>query len=237
MHLLNLILKRLLDILISSIVLVILLPIFLVISFAIKFSSKGPIFFIQERRTKNGEIFKMIKFRTMVVNAENIGTGIFNYHNDPRVSKIGKILRKTSLDEIPQFINILRGQMSLIGPRPCTKNELGDFETLNKKYKKRFNMKAGLSGLAQIQGRNEISWEEKVYFDNMYIDKFLKFGILYDVKIILLTFIKVLKNDNIYENKVEDTLDDISSAIIAEKEVIRLAHIPEEVEKVKDNEI
>ena len=98
--------------------------------------------------------------------------------NDPRVTKVGRKLRNSSIDELPQLFNIFKGDMSVVGPRPCVTYELGDFETLNKKYKKRFQVKAGLTGLAQIKGRNDISWDEKVTYDNKYVDLFEKYGFL-----------------------------------------------------------
>ena len=220
--------KRLFDVLSSLIAIIILLPIWIIIPIAIKCDSKGPVFFKQERRTKKGKIFKMLKFRSMVVNAENIGTGLFNYENDPRVTKVGRFLRNTSIDELPQLFNIFAGQMSVVGPRPCVKNELGDFDTLNKKYKKRFQMKAGLTGLAQIQGRNDIEWDKKVEFDNEYIDKFRKYGAFYDIKILFLSVFKLFKKENIYENKIEGASNDEESAQLAEEEIIRIAHIPDE---------
>lgn len=228
MRIINLALKRLFDILSSFIVILLLLPIWIVIPIAIKCNSKGPVFFKQERRTKNGKVFKMLKFRSMVVNAEIMGTGLFNYENDPRVTKVGSFLRKTSIDELPQLFNIFAGQMSVVGPRPCVKYELGDFDTLNKKYKKRFQMKAGLTGLAQVKGRNDIEWDKKVEFDNEYIDKFRKFGVFYDAKILFLSVIKVFKKENIYENKVEGATSDEESALLAEEETIRVAHLPDE---------
>ena len=169
MRIFSLFIKRLFDIISSGILIVLLLPLWIVIAVAIKCDSEGPILFKQDRRTKDGRIFKMYKFRSMVVNAENIGTGLFNYEHDPRVTKIGRKLRDSSLDELPQLFNILLGDMSVIGPRPCVTYELGDFDTLNKKYKKRFQVKAGLTGLAQIKGRNDISWDEKVSYDNEYV--------------------------------------------------------------------
>src|SRR5690625_3257727 len=115
----NLIFKRIIDILASLIGLVILSPLFIIISVAIKTTSKGPIFFKQSRLGRNGESFKIIKFRTMIVNAEKIGDGLtVKSENDDRITKVGKFLRSTSLDELPQFFNILLGQMSLVGPRP-----------------------------------------------------------------------------------------------------------------------
>ncbi len=220
--------KRLFDIFSSLTAILLLMPIWVIIPIAIKCDSKGPVFFKQERRTKNGRIFKMLKFRSMVVNAEQTGTGLFNYKDDPRVTKVGRFLRNSSIDELPQLFNIFKGDMSVIGPRPCVKYELGDFETLNKKYKKRFEMKAGLTGLAQVKGRNDISWDEKVEYDNLYIDNFKKHGIFTDIKILWLSVIKVFKKESIYENKADESVDDIEAAKLAEEEIIRKAHIPDE---------
>lgn len=228
-YLLNKCLKRFFDIVLCAIALIVLIPILLVIAILIKVDSKGPVLFIQERRTKNGRIFKMYKFRSMVVNAENMGSGLFNYENDPRVTKVGRFLRKTSLDELPQLWNVLKGDLSLVGPRPCVSYELGDFDTLNKKYKKRFEVRGGITGLAQVKGRNENSWDEKVTYDNMYIDKFKKQGVFLDVKIIAETFFKVFRRQNIYEEKANESLDDSEAAKLAEDEIIRIAHLPDEL--------
>lgn len=224
----NLFLKRCFDIICSLIGLIFLSPIFLIIAIGIKIDSKGPVFFKQERRTINGKIFKIYKFRSMCINAEKQGTGLFNFANDPRVTKIGRFLRDTSLDELPQLLNVLKGELSLVGPRPCVVYELGDFDTLNKKYKKRFKMKAGITGLAQVKGRNENSWEEKVKYDNQYIDLFQTRGILLDIQILFETIIKVFKSKNIYEEKIDDSLDDVKAAQLAEEEIIRIAHLPDE---------
>lgn len=226
-HMINLAIKRLFDIVSSFIVLVILLPIWIVIPLAIKLDSQGPVFFKQKRLTKNGRIFEMYKFRSMIVNAEQMGTGLFNFQNDPRVTQLGRFLRNSSIDELPQLLNILKGDMSVIGPRPSVVNELGDYETLNKKYKKRFSMKAGLAGLAQVKGRNDISWDEKVTFDNQYIDLFKKYGLLIDIKLIFLSALKVFKKDDIYEAKTSEDMSDAEAAKLAEEEIKRIAHLPE----------
>ncbi len=232
MYLINKFLKRFFDILICAIALIVLTPVWIIVAIAIKCDSKGPVFFAQERRTKNGRIFKMYKFRSMVVNAESMGAGLFNYENDPRVTKVGRFLRNTSIDELPQLWNVVKGDLSIVGPRPCVKYELGDFETLNKKYKKRFEVRAGITGLAQVKGRNENSWEEKVEFDNKYIDDFKKQGLWLDIKILFLTVAKVFRKQDIYEEKVDANMDDVESARLAEEEIIRLAHLPDEQEDV-----
>ncbi len=223
----NKFLKRAIDIFGSLLTLIVLSPVWLLVTIAIKCDSEGPVLFAQDRRTKGGRIFKMYKFRSMVVNAENMGAGLFNFENDPRVTKVGRFLRNTSLDEIPQVLNVLKGDISLVGPRPCVTYELGDFETLNQRYKKRFEVRGGITGYAQVKGRNENSWEEKVTYDNEYIELFKKQGVWLDVKIVFETALKVFKKQDIYEEKADDGLSDAEAARLAEEEIIRIAHIPD----------
>ena len=220
--------KRLFDIVSSSLAIVILSPLWVVVSIMIKCDSKGPVFFRQGRRTKDGRVFEMLKFRSMVVDAEKKGAGLFNYKDDPRVTKVGRFLRDSSIDELPQLFNILKGDMSVVGPRPCVTYELGDFDTLNRRYKKRFEMKAGLTGLAQVKGRNDISWDDKVGYDNEYIDLYNKYGVLIDIKILFDSVLKVFKKENIYENKENEDMDDAEAARLAEEEIIRIAHLPDQ---------
>ncbi|MBR2465181.1 MAG: sugar transferase [Clostridia bacterium] len=229
-YLLNKFLKRFIDVVLCSVALILLIPVWLIIAIAIKCDSKGPVLFAQDRRTKNGRIFKMYKFRSMVVNAESMGAGLFNYENDPRVTKVGRFLRNTSLDELPQLWNVIKGDLSLVGPRPCVSYELGDFDTLNKKYKKRFEARGGITGLAQVKGRNENSWDEKVTYDNMYIDEFKKQGVWLDIKILVGTVVRVFKKEDIYEEKKIESMSDAEAAKLAEEEIIRIAHLPDEKE-------
>ena len=225
--------KRFFDILLCLIALIVLIPVWLIIAVAIKCDSKGPVLFAQERRTKGGRLFKMYKFRSMVVNAESMGAGLFNYENDPRVTKTGRFLRNTSLDELPQLWNVIKGDLSLVGPRPCVSYELGDFDTLNKKYKKRFEVRGGITGLAQVKGRNENSWDEKVTYDNQYIEMFKKQGVWLDIKILFGTVAKVFRKQDIYEEKSDDSMNDEQAAKYAEEEIIRIAHLPDEEEAGK----
>ena len=160
-------------------------------------------------------------------NAESIGSGLFSYENDPRITKVGRFLRNTSLDELPQLFNVLEGSLSLVGPRPCVTYELGDFDTLNKRYKKRFSVKAGITGLAQARGRNENSWDEKVSLDNEYIDLFQKQGVWIDMVVLFETFINVFKSKDITESKFDVNMEDEESAKRAEEEIIRIAHMPD----------
>ena len=219
--------KRLFDILSASALALALTPLWIVVAIAIKLDSKGPVFFKQGRRTKDGRIFNMLKFRSMVVNAEQMDVGLFNYENDPRVTKVGRFLRNTSIDELPQLFNIIKGDMSVVGPRPSVSYELGDFDTLNKRYKKRFQVKAGLTGLAQTKGRNDISWDNKVEFDNQNVDEFNRIGIFADIKILFDSVIKVFKKENIYENKADESMTDAEAAKFENDEIIRIAHLPD----------
>jgi lipopolysaccharide/colanic/teichoic acid biosynthesis glycosyltransferase len=171
----------------------------------------------------------MLKFRSMVQNAEQMGTGLFNYENDPRVTRSGRFLRNHSLDELPQLWNIVKGDMSVVGPRPCVSYELGDYATLNSRFKKRFEVVAGLTGYAQIQGRNELPWDVKADFDGQYIDLYRRWGVLLDLYIILCTIGGVFRQKDIYENKQGNGLSDEESAELANDAVIRMAHeyVPE----------
>ena len=223
----NLILKRFFDICSSACAIVLLIPLWIIVAITIKRGSDGPVLFKQGRRTKDGRIFKMWKYRSMVVNAENIGSGLFSYDEDPRVTKVGHFLRNTSIDELPQLFNVLMGDISIVGPRPCVTYELGDFDTLNKKYKKLFGMKGGITGLSQCKVRNENSWDEKVTYDNEYIDRFKKEGFWLDIKILFWTIKKVFISENINEDKMGEDLSDEESAEMAEKEIIRIAHLPD----------
>ena len=178
----NLFLKRCFDIVCSLIGLIFLSPIFLIIAIGIKIDSKGPVFFKQERRTINGKIFKIYKFRSMCINAEKQGTGLFNFANDSRVTKIGRFLRDTSLDELPQLLNVLMGQMSLVGPRPSLPKEVAKFEPW---MLKRLEVKPGLTCYWQVMGRNDIDFEEWMKLDIKYIyDR----NIFLDIKLIFKTF-------------------------------------------------
>lgn len=216
--------KRTFDILASVLALVALSPVMAACAIWIKRDSEGPVIFRQNRLTKNGRVFKMLKFRSMVQDAEKQGTGLFNYEGDPRVTRSGRFLRDHSLDELPQLLNILKGDMTMVGPRPCVEYELGDYETLNARFKKRFGVKAGLTGYAQVQGRNELPWDEKADLDNRYIDLYRKWGVVLDAYIIAKTVADVFCHKDIYENKIDDGLSDRESAEMAQARVIEMAH-------------
>ena len=238
MNNISIVTKKLCDKIGAGIGLLILSPLFLGCAFAIKVDSPGPVFFKQDRLGLNGKIYKMYKFRSMIVNAEKIGTGLFNYADDPRVTKVGRWLRDTSIDELPQLLNVFLGDMSLVGPRPAVSYELGDYSTLNKRYKKRFNVLPGITGLAQVSGRNDIPWDDKVNLDNQYIDLFNQRGFIVDIEILVKTVINVFKSKNIYEEKLDSGMSDTQSAELAEAEIITKAHAlePEDFEDFEDDE-
>ena len=156
--------KRFTDIFFSIILLIISLPVIVISAIAIKLDSKGPVFFIQERSGLYGKPFKMVKFRGMVHNALKIGPPI-TQENDPRITRVGKILRRTSIDEIPQIINVLKGEMSLIGPRPEIIPITSKF---TEEQRKVFNYKPGITGYSQINGRQRLSPEDRVKMEVQY---------------------------------------------------------------------
>lgn len=192
--------KRLIDLFGSVIGLIVLSPIFLVVSLLIKFESKGPIIFSQDRIGKDGKVFKMYKFRSMVVNAEELKEKLkeqnemsgpmFKMKEDPRVTKIGKFIRKTSIDELPQFINILRGDMSLVGPRPSLPKEVEQFEDW---MMERLEVKPGLTCYWQISGRNNIDFEDWMKLDIKYVRARNTFT---DLKLILKTVFVLFGDEN-----------------------------------------
>lgn len=224
----TLVLKRLIDILGSTFGLILLSPLFLVVAIAIKLDSKGTVFFKQARLGLYGREYKIFKFRTMCQNAERMSGGLYSFAGDSRITKVGNWLRNTSIDELPQLINVFIGNMSLVGPRPPVTYELGDIGTLNRRYKNRFRVKPGMTGLAQVVGRNGNTWDYKVNFDNQYIEKLMTTGIWTDIVILFKTVGYVFHSTGIVEAKIDDSLDDAAAAEAAEREIIRLAHIEDE---------
>lgn len=194
--------KRVIDILGSGFGILFLFPFFVILALAIKLDSKGPVFFKQERLGKRGKVFKIIKFRTMVVNAENMGEGLHvSGDDDPRITKVGRFLRKTSLDELPQLFNVFAGSMSLVGPRPPATYHPYKFEEYDEEKKRRFDVKPGITGLAQVTVRNSASWDDRIALDVKYVEKITFFK---DMKILFKTFFKVLKKDSIYAPTQEE---------------------------------
>ncbi len=192
-------LRKIIDKLIAGIFVIVLSPLLLILAIAVKLDSKGPAIFKQERIGKDFKPYKMYKFRSMVENAQNMGSGVYCFAGDTRITRVGKILRKTSLDELPQFFNILKGDMAFVGPRSPVVGHFPEYEELNDDYKRRFTVLPGVTGLAQAVGRNELSWDEKVYYDNIYIDKVKKYGIFFDIKVWFLTFARVFSTKDVEE--------------------------------------
>jgi exopolysaccharide biosynthesis polyprenyl glycosylphosphotransferase len=190
--------KRALDVTIASILIVLLAPLFIVVAFLIKFSSAGPIFFRQERLGLNKRRFSIHKFRTMVPNAEEmiaaledqneVSGPVFKIKNDPRITPIGKIMRRTSIDELPQLFNILKGDMSLVGPRPLP---VRDYEGFNQDWqRRRFSVRPGITCLWQVNGRSSIPFEQWMRLDLQYMDEW---SLWLDLKILARTIPAVLK--------------------------------------------
>ncbi len=161
--------KRLFDLTCSIFLLLILSPLFVLIALAIKITSPGEVFFKQQRLGLNGKIFWMYKFRSMIPNAVNIGAGMFVEKDDPRITPVGKLLRKTSLDELPQLLNIIRGEMSLVGPRPAPLHHLDKYDA---RQRKRLAVKPGITGWAQVRGRLALYWPERIELDLWYIENY-----------------------------------------------------------------
>ena len=167
----------------------------LVVALLVKIDSKGPALFKQERLGKDGKPFWIYKFRSMVVGAEKTGSGVYSGRNDARVTKIGKILRATSIDELPQLINILKGEMSFIGPRPALTYHPWKFEEYTEEQKKMFAVRPGVTGWAQVNGRKEVDWPKRIEMNVWYVEHM---SFLLDVKIFFKTILKVFTNaDNV----------------------------------------
>ena len=181
-------LKRFTDILISLLILIISLPLILISMIAIKLDSKGPVFFIHERTGLGGKPFRMIKFRGMIDNALAYGP-VLTQENDPRITRVGKILRRTSFDEVPQFINVLLGDMSIIGPRP---EMVSITETYNEFQKQVFKFKPGITGISQVNGRQKLTPEQRT---KMEIEYYEKENLWSDLKILFKTISVVISNE------------------------------------------
>jgi len=186
--------KRGLDIFISLSAMIILSPILVAIVIAVKLSSKGPAVFKQRRAGKNGEPFVFYKFRTMKVDVDPFGPSPKS-GKDPRLTRSGRFLREYSLDELPQLFNILKGDMSIVGPRPLYLSQMSEW---SQRQKKRLLVKPGLTGLAQTQGRGELTLEEKLELDVKYVETS---SLLTDIKIILATIAQVFGRKSIYEKR------------------------------------
>ena len=194
--------KRIIDIVMCLVGLPIFALIFIVVAPLIFFEDKGTVFYNAERLGKNGKIFKMYKFRSMKVNAldiRNADGSTYNGDNDVRVTRIGRILRKTSLDEIPQILNVLKGDMSIIGPRAHLTTHFECLDKLDSNQRKRLEVRPGITGYNQAYFRNSVDFKQKVKNDVFYVENMSFF---LDLKILIKTFVSVVRKENIYNSNV-----------------------------------
>lgn len=176
------------DKIIAFIGLIITSPLLIITAITIKLDSAGPIIFKQKRLGLHGKPFYMYKFRSMYVGAEK--KGVYNRKGDPRVTPVGRFIRKTCIDELPQLINVLKGEMSLIGPRPALTYHPWPYEEYSKEQKKMFLVKPGITGWAQVNGRKEVEWNRRIEMNVEYVHKM---SLLFDIKILIKTIVKVIK--------------------------------------------
>lgn len=192
--------KRVIDVILASVALILLSPLFAIIAIAIKIDSKGPVFFAHKRIGKNGKIIKLYKFRSMVINAEELIKSFtpeqmkeykenYKLTNDPRITKIGKFLRKTSLDELPQLLNIIKGDLSIIGPRPVVTDELEKYGANTKKF---LSVTPGLTGYWAANGRSCTTYEQRMQMELYYIDNL---SLKMDIKVFFKTIEAVIKRE------------------------------------------
>ena len=193
--------KIYIDVGVSVFGLVITLPVLLITAVAIKLDSEGNVLFRQKRLGKDGKEFTIYKFRSMCMNAEKTGSGQYSFKGDPRVTRVGKIIRATSIDELPQFLNIIKGDMSLIGFRPPLTYHPWSVEKYTDEQKKMFSVRPGVTGWAQVHGRKEVQWEDRINMGVWYAENV---SFLLDMKILGMTVVKVLTNVN-NENTVVTT--------------------------------
>lgn len=193
--------KRALDILIALLGLLIASPVLLLTAIAVKLDSKGPAIFKQPRLGLNGRVFNIYKFRSMKVGSEHTGTGVYSRKDDVRVTRVGKIIRATSIDELPQLINLLNGTMSAIGPRPALTYHPWRYEEYTEEQKKMFLVRPGVTGWAQVNGRKDVEWHRRIELNVWYVENV---SFMLDVKVLFRTIFKVIANaDNV---NVENTL-------------------------------
>lgn len=183
--------KRFLDVTASFLGLVLLSPLMLAVSILIKIDSRGPVVFRQKRIGRNGKVFEIYKFRSMCVGAEKTGSGVYSGKGDARVTRIGKILRATSIDELPQLLNILKGEMSFVGPRPPLTYHPWKYEEYTDFQKRMFEVRPGITGWAQVNGRKDVEWHKRIELNVWYVDHM---SLLLDIKIMFMTAFKVLTN-------------------------------------------
>ena len=195
--------KRFMDVILSVFALIVLSPVMLIVAIIIKFTSPGPVIFVQKRVGKDGKVYDMFKFRSMCVGAEQQEGGVFCTKGDARVTPIGKFIRATSIDELPQLVNIIKGEMSLIGPRPVLTYYPKNWEEYTQEELKRFDVLPGVTGWAAVHGRKTNTIEARFAYDNYYVDN-LSFAL--DLKIFFMTIKSVLTNEGNEDNGSAETV-------------------------------
>ena len=200
--------KRLIDVVLSFIGIIVVSPIYLLMAIFIRLESEGPVIFKQKRLGVNGVPFNIYKFRSMYINSEKKGSGVYSGKDDPRVTKVGKFIRLTSIDELPQFVNILKGDMAIIGPRPALTYHPWSYEEYTEEQKKMFSVRPGVTGWAQIHGRKDVEWNKRIEM-NVWYAEHLNFWL--DVKIFFATIFKVITFKDNYN--VEETAAKTDSAM------------------------
>jgi len=196
----RLLIKEIFDRSVAFIALLILLPLFLIIAVLIKIDSKGPIFFMQERVGENDRVFKTIKFRTMIVGSDKATKGVYIEKNNPYLTRVGKVLRRMGVDELLQIINVLKGEMSLVGPRPTLPYQVKKYDGFQKK---RLLMKPGITGWALVNGRNKLTWPERIKLDVWYVEHW---SFWLDIKILFKTVWVVAKGEGLYAGRETDEI-------------------------------
>ena len=204
--------KRVIDLILSGIATVILALPMVIVAIIIKIDSSGPVIFKQKRLGKNGKVFEIYKFRSMKTDSEHSGSGVYSGKDDSRVTRFGKIIRATSIDELPQLLNILKGDMSFVGPRPPLTYHPWPIEKYTEEQFRMFEVKPGITGWAQVNGRKCVEWNKRIQMSVWYVDHV---SLWLDIKIMFLTVWKVFRNsDNenvgatVTENKEADKESD-----------------------------
>lgn len=196
--------KRVLDFIAALFALIILSPLMLIVAVIIKLTSPGPVVFKQQRIGKDGKVFTIYKFRSMCVGAEKTGSGVYSGKGDARVTKIGRIIRATSIDEFPQLVNIVKGEMSFIGPRPPLTYHPWDYSEYTDEQLRMFCVRPGITGWAQVNGRKDVEWNHRIELSVWYVDNV---SLFLDIKIFFMTIFKVFTNadnENVGETVVKE---------------------------------
>lgn len=194
--------KRLIDIVLSFIGLIVLIIPMLIVALAIKIDSPGPVLFRQKRLGLDGKEFEIMKFRSMCMNAEHTGSGVYSNKKDPRITRVGRIIRATSIDEFPQLWNVLTGSMSLIGPRPPLTYHPWPLSEYTKEQLRMFEVRPGITGWAQVNGRKTVEWNKRIELNVWYVEHV---SFLLDIKILFMTVLKTFTNQDNENSQVTVT--------------------------------